>query len=160
MLKLSHFAMTFLSGALWMGIGIFLLQMGINLLFVQLFDVKSTTPLLNLFRSILSQQEAAIFIAAIALYIGFLKGKHILTKTANRGIARIRSLPNPASIGQMYSKKYYLLLGGMILLGISIKYLGLPNDVRGAIDIIIGSALINGAMHYFRTGFKLRNSVL
>lgn len=160
MLKLSHSTMTFISGAIWMGIGIFLLQLGLNLLFVQLFDIKSTTPLLNLFKGIFSHQEAAILIAAIALYIGFLKGKHVLTKAANRGIERTLSLPNPAPIHQIYSRKYYLLIGIMVLLGISLKYSGIPNDIRGAIDIAIGSALINGSIHYFRVGFKLRNTAL
>lgn len=158
MLKISHSTMTFISGALWMAIGIFLLQMGLNLLFVQLFDIKTTTPLINLFRGIFNHQEAAILIATIALYIGFLKGKHVLTKAANRGIERTLSLPNPAPLHQIYSRKYYILMGIMILLGISFKYLGLPNDIRGAIDIAIGSALINGAVHYFRVGFKLRKT--
>lgn len=158
MLKLSHSAMTFISGAVWLAIGIFLLQLGLNLLFVQLFDLRSTTPLLNLLRGLLNHQEAAVLIAAIALYIGFLKGKHVLTKAANRGIERTLTLPNPAPIHQIYSRQYYLLIGIMVLLGISIKFLGLPNDIRGAIDIAIGSALINGSIHYFRVGFKLRNT--
>ncbi len=159
MIKLSHSTMIFLSGAIWMGIGIFLLQLGLNLLFTQFIDIQSTTPLINSLKGLFNHQEAAILITSIALYLGFLKGKHVLTKAANKGIDRTLSLPNPAPLHQIYSLKYYLLLGIMILLGISIKYFGLPNDIRGAIDITIGSALINGAVHYFRVGFKLRNSV-
>ena len=45
----------------------------------------------------------------------------------------------------------------MVGLGALIKVLNLPLDVRGAIDIVIGSALINGAMIYFRSAFELRN---
>lgn len=158
MLKLSHSTMIFISGAIWLSIGIFLLQLGLNLLFLQVFDIKSTTPLINLFKGIFSHQEAAILIATVALYIGFLKGKHVLTKAANRTIERTLTLPDPAPFHQIYNRKYYLLIGAMVLLGISIKYLGLPNDIRGAIDIAIGSALINGSIHYFRVGFKLRKT--
>lgn len=152
--------MTLISGATWIAIGIFLLQMGVHLLFVQIFDIKSSTPLINLFRGIFSHQESAILITSVALYVGFLKGKHILTLTANRTITHIRSLPNPACISQMYSKKYFILLAIMVSLGISIKYLGVPNDVRGAVDIAIGTGLIQGAMHYFKIGFQLRSSAL
>lgn len=160
MLKVSHSTMIFISGLIWMAIGIFLLQLGIHLLFTQTFDVDAATPLVNLFQGIFSPHESAIAIATVALYIGFLKGRHVLIKAANRGIARIKSLPNPASITQLYSKSYFILVGCMVLLGLSIKYLGLPNDVRGAIDIAIGSALINGSMHFFRMGYKLRNQVI
>lgn len=158
MLKLSHSTMTFISGAIWLGMGIFLLQIGLNFLLKESSDPTATTPLITLFNGVFSHQEAGILITTIALYIGFLKGKHVLTKAANRGIERTRSLPNPAPFYQIYDRKYYILIGAMILLSMSLKYMGLPNDIRGAIDIAIGAALINGAIHYFRSGFKLRNT--
>lgn len=157
MLKLSHSTMTFISGAIWMAIGIFLLQLGLNLLFGQFIELKTNMPLLDLFKDIFSHQEAAILITTVALYIGFLKGKHVLTKAAKRGVERTLTLPNPAPFYQIYDIKYYVLIGFMILLGISLKYSGISNDIRGAIDVAIGSALINGSLHYFRVGFKLRN---
>lgn len=159
-MKISHSTMIFISGGIWIAIGFFLLQLGIHLLFTETFDTLTTTPLIGLFKGFFSHHEASIVIASIALYIGFLKGKHILAKTANRGIDRIRSLPNPSSISNLYSKSYFLLLGFMMCLGFSIKFFGIPNDIRGAIDIAIGSALINGSTHYFKTGCKLRNSVI
>jgi hypothetical protein len=156
--KLSHANLTFLSGAIWMTIGIFLLQLGLNLLLIQNPEAHANTPLLNLFSGAFTSQEAAIAIIALFLYIGFLKGKHLLTKTANRGIAHIRTLPNPSEIHKVYGKKYFLLIGVMILLGISMKYFAVPTDIRGAIDVAVGAALINGAVHYFRTGFQLRKA--
>lgn len=156
MLKLSHCNMAFFSGAVWLAIGAFLLQLGLNLLFLPA-STGDSTPFLSLFLQYVSRAEAAIMITVVALYIGFLKGKHVLAKTANRTLAQIRSLPNPAPIHKMYDKKYCLLLGIMILLGMSIKYMGIPNDIRGTIDVIIGSALINGGVHYLRMGFEMRN---
>ncbi len=154
MVQLSHSKIAILSGAIWMAVGIFLLQLGLTLLFLPTSSLDST-PLLNLFSTSISPSETAVIITALALYIGFLKGKYVLTKTANRTLSQIRLLPNPAPIHKIYDKKYYMLLGIMILLGISIKYMGIPNDVRGAIDIIIGSALINGAAHYFRMSAEI-----
>lgn len=160
MLKLSHSTMTFVSGAIWMGIGVFLLQLGINLLFTPVFDINAASPLINLFKGILPHYEASIMIASVALYAGFLKGKHVLTKTAIKTVERIRSLPNPAPLTEMYGPKYLLLIAFMMGLGMCMKFFGLPNDIRGAIDIAVGSALINGAMHYLRSAVKLRQPVL
>jgi len=39
-------------------------------------------------------------------------------------------------------------------LGMGIRYFGVPVDVRGLIDVAVGSALINGAMLYFRVGVQ------
>jgi hypothetical protein len=38
----------------------------------------------------------------------------------------------------------------MMMLGMIFRYLPIPIDVRGFIDLAIGSALMNGAMLYFR----------
>ncbi|MBA3239336.1 MAG: hypothetical protein H0T62_13475 [Parachlamydiaceae bacterium] len=156
MLKLSHSNMTFFSGTIWFAIGFFLLQLGLRLIFDSTGTPEGSTPLLNSFNSVLAAQEAAIVITGVALYLGFLKAKHILSKSANRSVAHIQTLPNPGEVRFMYSRNYYFLLGGMVLLGMSFKYLGLPNDVRGFIDILIGSALINGAIHYYRIALDLR----
>jgi len=155
MLKLSHANLTFISGSIWMAIGVFLLQLGVTLL---LEPHTGPLPILHFFQSFFGGlEEAAIAVAVVALYIGFLKGKHVLSKSARKGVEHICSFPNPTQLSSIYSPKYYLLLALMMGLGMSIKYLGLPNDVRGAIDIIVGSALVNGAIAYFRMGLKLRS---
>lgn len=150
--------MTFLSGIIWITIGIFLLRLGLDFLFGPQSTIHSTTPLIDLFKGLIGHKEAAVAIAAIGLYIGFLKGKHVLSKAASKGIERILSLPDPTPIHKIYSLKYYLLIGAMILLGLSLKYLGVPTDIRGAVDIAVGSALINGSIKYFRTGFELQKT--
>jgi hypothetical protein len=38
----------------------------------------------------------------------------------------------------------------MMALGLVFRFLPIPIDLRGLIDVAIGSALINGAMLYFR----------
>lgn len=153
-MKLSHSKLIALSGLVWFVIGVYLLQLGLNLLLggVQYPDLtNSPYPLLRILAPYVGSIESAILIlVAIALYIGYLKGRYVLGKSAQKGVDRIRSFDNPAPLKHIYSRKYYILLGSMVLLGVSIKYLGLSNDVRGVIDAIIGSALINGAVVYFR----------
>lgn len=153
-MKLSHAKLITISGLIWFGIGVYLLQLGLNLLIggVQSPDFSTSNyPLLRTISPYVGSIEtAAIVLVVVALFVGYFKGRYVLGKSAQRGAERIRSFSNPAPLQHIYSAKYYILLGSMVALGISIKYLGLSNDVRGLIDAIIGSALINGAMIYFR----------
>jgi hypothetical protein len=159
MLKFSHATLTFASGLVWLIVGFFLLPLGLGLLTGQIQPVPNVTvqPLVKTLSPYLGgAEEAGLLLIAISIYVGFLKGKYVLGKSARRGVDRLRGFPNPTSIGNIYSAKYYILLGSMVVLGFSIKFLGLPTDIRGIVDVIIGSALINGAIIYFRLGFLLR----
>jgi hypothetical protein len=51
---------------------------------------------------------------------------------------------------QAYDQKYWILLCLMMMLGMMFRFLPIAVDIRGGIDVAIGSALINGAMLYFR----------
>lgn len=161
-MKLSHVKLIVISGFVWFAIGFYLLQLGLNLLLGNLSQdivLGQSYPFVAIISNFLGNAEnATIFLLVVALFIGYLKGRHVLGKSAKRGVERIQTLPNPASLASIYSAKYYVLLAVMIGLGISIKYLGLSNDVRGFIDAIIGSALINGAMVYFRLAVGLKKS--
>lgn len=155
MLKMTHKALIIFSGMIWLAVGCFLLPLGLNFL---LQAVQNTYlhsgqnyPLLQLFSSFLPNVEnRVIVLIAMGLLIGYSKGRYVLGKSALKGVQRIRSLSNPTELKNIYSFKYYILLALMIGLGISMKYLGIPADIRGVIDVAIGSALINGSMIYFR----------
>lgn len=152
-MKLSHAKLIVISGLVWFGIGIYLLQLGLNLLLEGTQNPLYTDhyPLLKTLASYTGSFEAAvIMLVVIALFIGYFKGRYVLGKSARRGVDRIRSFSNPAPFHYIYSAKYYILLGSMIALGISIKFMGLSHDIRGVVDAIIGSALINGSMIYFK----------
>lgn len=151
-MKLSHKTLIVISGLIWFVIGIYLLRLGLNLLFQNLADTTADSyPLIATLKPYFgSVENVAMLLLVFALFIGFLKGRYVLGKSAQRGVDRIKTFPNPTSITNIYSAKYYILLGAMIALGISIKYFGLYPDIRGVIDAIIGSALINGAMIYFK----------
>lgn len=158
-MKLSHAKLIALSGLVWFGIGVYLLQLGLNLLLTgsQVDLSTSSYPLLKTISPYTGSIETAVLVLVmVALFIGYFKGRYVLGKSAKKGAERIRSFSNPAPLQSIYSAKYYILLGSMVALGISIKYMGLSNDVRGFVDAIIGSALINGAMIYFRLAQEAR----
>lgn len=151
MFKCSHRSLIIISGLVWFVVGCFLLQLGLNLLMASAASAGGSGGLLSSLGIFVGgYEEAAIAIIAVALFIGYLKGRYVLGKSARRAIQRILSFSTPVSLANIYSGKYYLLLAAMVGLGISIKYLGIPLDIRGAIDVAIGAALINGALVYFQ----------
>jgi hypothetical protein len=159
MIKLSHKTLIVLSGFIWMGIGCMLLSLGINFLVESALHEQAlysgNYPVIDGIASFAGGlEQAALVLVAFSLLIGYLKGRYVLGKSAYKGVERIRLFSNPTSLTNIYSAKYYILLAAMVGLGMSVKFLGLPVDVRGMIDVAIGSALINGAMIYFRLAFE------
>lgn len=123
-----------LSGLVWLVVGVFLLMKGLSLI--------TTEQTIG--------EQTAVLLISFGLAIGFVKGRFVLRKTVKRVVDRINSLPQPIQVSQVYSKGYYLLIGGMILLGMSMRWLPIPIAIRGTVDIAIGFALMNGAILYFR----------
>lgn len=156
MLKFRHNTLIAISGLIWVVVGISLLSLGIGFLMEGSDATKSANfPFVSFLKQYTGNfEQAALLITVMGLTIGYFKGRYVLGKSATKGIERILSFSNPTHIKNIYSAKYYLLLGLMVTLGISIKYLGIPKDVRGLVDIAIGSALTNGAMFYFRAAFR------
>lgn len=157
MLKVSHVTLIALSGLVWLVVGCFLLPLGLNFVIEALLKENAALPLpvLNFLAPYVGGiDQAALVWIALMLFVGFLKGRSVFAKSVKRSVDRILTLPNPASLKLMYSPSYYLLLGSMALLGVLVRFTTL--DIRGGVDIAIGSALINGAMLYFRAAWKAR----
>lgn len=138
-----------LSGSIWMVVGVFLLTKGFSLLLHPLLGQKPLLlPYINSFG--VRAEQASLVLVTLGLFIGFLKGRLILAKTAAKVIKRILGLPNPCSLFSIYARSYLILLSSMILLGISMKWFSIPYDIKGVVDVAIGSALTNGSAFYFR----------
>lgn len=156
-MKLKHNTLIFLAGLTWLIIGVFLLSLGIHFiletirtpLLTQIAGRFSIAFFVEKFTS--DRTQAILWILCFSLLVGYLKGKMVLAKSVHRQIKRIDSLQNPAHLKHLYSKGYYLLVALMICLGMVLRFLPITLDTRGAIDMAIGAALINGAVLYFRT---------
>lgn len=159
MLKLSQATLSIISGLIWVCVGFFLMQMGLKLILDPTYAEGGSAPILSNIQGVMGGwQEAGIALVAISLFVGFLKGKHLLRKSARKGVERLKTFSDPMPLQQIYSPKYYILLAVMIGLGMSMRFFGIPNDIRGGIDVAVGAALINGAMEYFRLSFQLRKT--
>jgi hypothetical protein len=116
------------SGFLWLIGGIFLLNKGVSYI-----------------------GNSWLLFAGVLL--GFVKGRFVFAKTVQRIVKRIQDLPLPIRISQVYPPIYLALIGVMVLLGAALRFA--PEQVRGVIDVAVGSALVQGAMLYFRASRKI-----
>ena len=82
------------------------------------------------------------------VFLGFLKGRFIFTKTVERITKRIYALQRPIRFLQVYPPMYWGIIGVMVLFGVGLRFV--PETVRGVVDVAVGSALIQGAILYFR----------
>lgn len=156
MFKVSHTTLIALSGLTWLIVGGFLFTLGLNFIVESLLqeNLHRNYPLLNsLAPWVGGLDPAALVLIGSGAILGFFKARFIFSKTVNSTLSRILSLPNPSSLGLIYTKKYYILLGSMIFLGFLVRFT--PNDIRGLIDVTIGSALISGALLYFKAAFRV-----
>ena len=116
-----------LSGALWLGIGIFLLTKGIYLFVYGVNAAGGAQKEFPLIKKITEYtkdpRQAVLILACSALFIGFFKGRMILKKSVRRVVGRICSLPSPLSIKNLYSKGYLALVAGMMGMGMLQSYL-------------------------------------
>ena len=129
---MSHKTWILLSGVIWGVIGCLLLYKGLQLLAEE----------------VSSDSSRASWLIALGLLLGFFKGRYVFRKTVQRISLRIMSLPAPVGFVDAFPKSYWLLLTSMMTLGFLLRLV--PIEVRGVIDVAIGSALMQGAMLYFR----------
>lgn len=156
-MRLSHSILVAISGLIWLSVGLFLFPLGLNLLMAATKASEGSYPLLEALSPLVGGvEQASLMIVVVCLSIGLMKGKYVLGKSAKRIATRIQTFPNPTSITNLYSVGNYILIASMVGLGMSIKFFGLSHDIRGAIDIAIGAALINGAVATFRNAYELR----
>lgn len=123
--------------------------------------ISSNQSLLKFMSHLFQKPEQVLAaIVGICLLIGYVKGHFVLTRSVKSGVQRILSHPNPSEIKNLYGKKYYALIVAMMGLGILLRVLKLPQDIHGAIDLAIGSALLKGALTYFKYAIAEKKGTL
>lgn len=145
----------FFSGAVWVAVGIFLMNLGLKFLTSAITTKSEYFSMLSILK--IGRENGVVLLIAIALVIGYFKGKFVLGRSAMREVKRVQALKNPTTFKNFYSKRYYVILGCMIFLGMSMRHLPISLDTRGFIDVAIGAALINGSRFYFKNLLKPKN---
>ncbi len=139
----------FISGCIWAAAGALLLYKGIQCIKGCLDLLYTPSPLLKGLYHYASGKENALLLLIIAgLFLGLIKGRIILAKSATRITKSILAQAEPIPLRRLYPLRYYLIIALMIGMGLCARLL--PLDIRALIDVTIGSALIQGARTYFR----------
>lgn len=160
MFKFKQATLIACSACVWLFIGSLLLFKGLRL-FVATLESHPTPfphyPLVEGLQNICaSPEQAVMWLILLALFLGYFKGRVVLAKSVRRVVDRIKAMPNPANILHIYSRGYYILIAGMIGLGVGMNLLHVWTDIRALVDVTIGSALIQGAILYFREARALK----
>jgi hypothetical protein len=160
-MRLSKTSWIAISGMIWFVVGVGLLTLGLNfILYKAQVESHETTSLIAKISPMAGgREQAALVLIVVGLIIGFIKGRFVLVKTVKRVVERILLLEEPLKFLKIYSGRYLMLICAMILLGMSMKWLRFPSEIRGLVDVAIGSALMNGASAYFRVALHLNKEL-
>ena len=153
--QLKHSQLLAIAGAVWLCIGAFLLNLGINFImhgwtFVGFSSEGYSSLFPQLSTVIGDNANTCTTLIALGMVLGYVKGNFVMKKAAQGTFARISALPNPAPLSKLYTKANYILIAGMMGLGLLMRLFEISYDIRGFIDTAVGIALIQGAVHQFR----------
>lgn len=119
--------------------------------------------LFNLGVKLLWQTETASdlyffpFWVLLCLYVGFLKGRFVLTKSAIRIVNRLKGLQQPIPLWKLYSVTTWVLLLSMVGVSQAMKVFEVSFFLRGSIDLAVGMALIKGSLSYFQQSIQMQD---
>lgn len=81
---------------------------------------------------------------AFAVLIGWLKGYTILARVMRRNLVRLRRLPQPSPVTELFSLPTWFLILFFMSLGVALRFLGLHPALYGAILGGVGLSLLYG----------------
>ncbi len=129
-----------LAGSIWGLVGLFLVVRG-AIMYQAALETQNAT------------QTALAISIAVSIIIGVAKGRFVLSKTARRNKSRIESIEGPLKIHHVYAKSFYILIAGMIALGVTLRtfneYVG-GYVVVAAVYCGIGLALMVSSLVYWQ----------
>ena len=159
-MKMKDYQLVRVAGSLWIIISIFLLYRACVILpmayrFLDKQEVLQRVYLINIentsFRYILY-----FTMIALAVLIGQIKGKKILSKLAQKQVNLLMQKNGQLSLKDLFTKRYLIILLCMMLLGKMLSFLQVPLDIRGSIDLAVGIALWIGGRYYYRISTQMK----
>lgn len=144
----------FLAATIWLGIGIMLLMKGLNIA-NGLFDQQQVTVLAKVINCI-NMQNFVYGLISVGIAIGFLKGNMVFRKLALKNVQRLKT-KNRVAPWDIYPRSTWMIIMVMMGIGMLLKQFPMISDIRAAILIGVGSALIQGGIFYLRFIFQPYN---
>jgi hypothetical protein len=94
----------------------------------------------------------------LAVGIGLLKAHFVLSRTARRGVGRIRSRGDGRCIGGFLSLPTWAFVAVMMLAGYLLRHGLLPRGIVGVVYVAIGTALLVAARRLWRAWYGFGGS--
>lgn len=120
------------AGAAWSGVGVMLLARAANWL---------SAPSL----------PVALALAALGVTLALLAWRYLFGRLASRNIGRISASPERACVFGFQTAKSYVVMIGMIALGIALRHSAVPKADLAAVYIAIGGGLLAASTQYYRS---------
>lgn len=158
-MRIGYISGIVISGMIWLGIGCMLTFKGVFLLASALVSSEKYLWIETLTRLCKNRDQATMFLVFIPVVIGILKGRFVLSKSVEKFVKRLLLKPSPIHLKDLFSRNYVILIFSMMMLGVLIRFSPISQDIRGSIDLAIGSALVNGAFLYFKQAFFLKAEI-
>lgn len=120
------------------------------------FLVGATLSTVGIFWIFPVKHTFVVFMIPLALIIGFIKGKLVLFKAANKTSQRIYAQPEKASVCSVFSRETWIVIFLMILIGQILRRFIVPIDYRdclGLLYVLIGLALSTASYVYWKNFF-------
>ncbi|MEC8307062.1 MAG: hypothetical protein VXZ72_04365 [Chlamydiota bacterium] len=146
-MKVTRSFIRYFSACVWLGIGALLVTRGAAYLLLALKDEES-----------LLRQSAAhyhyapltgvIVISFMAFVLGTIKGQCAIKKRVYRMETQMLKLPYHFSFFQIYGLTAFLLVGLMMGLGMMVRWMPIPYEVKALLVVAVGTSLIQGGFTF------------
>jgi hypothetical protein len=162
-MRCRHWVLVVCSSVIWLGMGLFLLNKGVGFVIESVEVVArghaSGHPLVHWLAQILgSAASGAIVLFGIALVAGPFTGRTVMAKAVGTIVGRIATLPELSPLWKVYGRRSYILILSMMALGLCLRLLGIPEEIRGTVLVAVGTALIHGGIQTLRMAIDLRQA--
>ncbi|MDX1971500.1 MAG: ferrochelatase [Candidatus Sumerlaeia bacterium] len=87
-------------------------------------------------------------VIAVSLLIALGKGMAVFRKLAVKNLTRLRRMPQPSPLIQMFSKPSWIVIFIMATLGMSLRFIPMDEAVRSTILLGVGGAMWVGSLTY------------
>lgn len=94
-------------------------------------------------------KKVALVWLVACVVVGLLKGEFVIGKAARRAIGRIDRLPERSPFFQVFTTGQWMLVFGMMMLGMVIRFSGVPKNYRGLVLSAIGFALLWASKYFW-----------
>lgn len=85
---------------------------------------------------------------AVAIGIGLIKGRFVLSKTSSKNIERLQQFTDMRPLFDTYGIRSWIMIGIMLCISASLTWLNTPLFIRGLVNIGIGMALTVSSFRY------------